>query len=148
MKFNTIFLIIIALILSSCTIEDEPIVNNNNTSVATWHLIKSENPIMGTLSSFDLDTITWIFFDTQGAIRVENNNTDDTKYDLLDSGTYNYFEAAAGNENFIDINQVEYSININENTFTLHDKGGVSLSSGDALEGGIIYTFQRVLSEQ
>ena len=146
MRFNTIFLIIIALILSSCSIEDEPVVNN--TSVATWHLIKSENPIIGTLSSFDLDTIIWLFDDTTYTLTVENNNTDDTKYDLLDSGIYNYDEITNANATFIVINESEYGITINENIFTLVHEVDISLSSGEMLDGGLIYTFQRIISVQ
>jgi len=145
MKFKLLIALSFTFILSSCSLDNESNVENENQDVIfyTWHLVKTEGGIAGINDPFDLDTVIWSFDELNGILEIENNNDDDTKQDLLDSGTYNFSISTISGENFIFIDNVEYGeINIGTSTFTIDENNKTDSQGAD----GFIYTFQKVES--
>lgn len=147
MKRNLLIALSFIFILSSCSLDSDSNAENENQDVIlyTWHLVKTEGGLAGINDQFDLDTIVWTFDELNGIIEIENNNDDDTKQALLDSGTYNFSISTIIGENFIFIDSVEYGeITINTSTFVIDENNKTDSQGAD----GFIYTFQRVESTQ
>mgnify|MGYP003624175206 CR=1 FL=1 len=146
MKRHLIIALSFIFILSSCSLNSDSDTENDNQEVIlyTWHLIKTEGGLAGVNQQFELDTVIWTFDELNGILKIENNNDDDTKQDLLDSGTYNFSISTVG-ENFIFIDSIEYGqITVETNTFTIDEN---NKSTGQGADG-FLYTFQRVAKAQ
>lgn len=55
-----------------------------------WTLINVSGGIAGTNDDFPSGTITWTFNTADAKVTVVNNNTDDSKQDILEDGIYPY----------------------------------------------------------
>lgn len=55
----------------------------------TWKLVNVSGGIAGTNDDFADGLITWKF-NANHTVTITNNNTDDSKQDILESGTYDY----------------------------------------------------------
>ena len=140
MKRNFLILLSSIFMLTSCSLD------NDNTDapeiiLVTWHLIETNGGIAGINDQFNLDTIIWSFSGANGSLVVENNNTTDTKQDLLDSGIYSFTISTINEENFIFIDDIEYGqITIVTDGFTIDENN----RTNGQLADGFVYTFQKV----
>jgi len=76
------------MILFSCNNDDD---NSNDTSLrGVWKLIEVNGTIAGIRDQFEPGTIQWNFNTSNTTFTVVNNNTDESKQDVFESGTYNY----------------------------------------------------------
>lgn len=84
MRFFAVVLLFTSLF--SCSDSND---NNHQQADVTgiWRLVKVENGFAGINDQFDTEWITWTFLD-DGNVSVSNTNTDDSKQDLLDTGSY------------------------------------------------------------
>ncbi|WP_242094998.1 hypothetical protein [Aestuariivivens sediminicola] len=142
MKYHIIYFLCLALCLSSCSLDTDT--NNNQQSYKSlWHLVNVAGGISGVDDDFDLETIIWSFNDEDGILTVENNNTDITKADGLDSGTYSYLISVVDSENFIRIDDAEMGqLYFESQNVLVIDEN--ETSTGPAADG-FIYTFEREL---
>ncbi|KJD33654.1 hypothetical protein PK35_07445 [Tamlana nanhaiensis] len=110
-----------------------------------WHLVESNGGVSGSTSQFELHTIVWEFDGEEENLTITNNNTDDSKEDLLDSGTYSFSQNNETDKSYLSINGTEYGEVTFESTgaFTLD---GTSLSTG-TVSDGYSYEFTRILVE-
>lgn len=77
------------MILLGCNNDDD---NRNDTSLqGTWKLIEVNGTIAGIRDQFEPGVIQWNFNTSNHTFTVVNNNTDESKQDIFDSGTYGYF---------------------------------------------------------
>lgn len=138
MKRNFLIVLSFLFMLMSCSLNND---ENSKIILVTWHLIKTNGGIAGANDEFSLNTIVWSFNEVSELLVIENNNTDDTKQDFLDSGTYSFSITTINGENFIFIDAIEYGqITMESNQFTIDENNKTTGQSAD----GFIYTFQRV----
>lgn len=77
------------MILLGCNNDDD---NRNDTSLqGTWKLIEVNGTIAGIRDQFEPGTIQWNFNTSNHTFTVVNNNTDESKQDVFESGNYGYF---------------------------------------------------------
>ncbi|MGC4041354.1 MAG: hypothetical protein QM710_11380 [Flavobacterium sp.] len=55
-----------------------------------WKLTNVSGSIIGSSSDFEPGMITWDFNPTTQTVTVVNNNTDENKTDIFETGIYNY----------------------------------------------------------
>ena len=134
-------------ILTGCSI------NNNNPDpdpdpqirIIHWNLVKTTGGIAGVNDSFPLETIIWTFDEVNLKLKVENNNTDDTKQDALDSGTYDYSVKTVTEvkeKKFLNITGDEFGgFTVTTNQLVI-DQNDMSEGSG---ADGFIYTFKKTI---
>ena len=140
MKLNFFLIVSLLLLQTSCSIDN---VNNDNPEITlvTWHLINTTGGIAGVDHQFSLDSVIWAFNNSIKSLAIENKNTDDTKQDLLESGTYNFSITTIDDNNYIFINDIEYvQVIIESATFTIDEN---SKTTGEVTDG-FVYTFQKV----
>ena len=101
MKRNFFIALSFLFILSNCSLNDNDTNDNFEQFTLTWHLISTTGGIAGINDQFNLDTVVWIFDEPTETLTIENNNTDDTKQDLLDSGTYQFSFVTEGELPFV-----------------------------------------------
>jgi hypothetical protein len=145
MKQYTCAVFSFLFLLTSCSIND----NNNNDLqpivLSFWHLTNTTGGISGVDDSFELDTVVWFFDEINGSLTVSNNNTEETKEDALESGTYTFSIVPEGDKNFIIIDGIELGeITVNEPNFVINE----NITSDGETSDGFIYTFQRVTQTQ
>ncbi|MEZ0005009.1 putative lipoprotein NlpE involved in copper resistance [Flavobacterium sp. 28YEA47A] len=76
------------MILLGCNNDDD---NRNDTSLrGVWKLIEVNGTIAGIRDQFEPGVIQWNFNASNHTFTVVNNNTDESKQDIFESGTYNY----------------------------------------------------------
>ena len=76
------------MILFSCNNDDD---KSNDTSLrGMWKLVEVNGTIAGIRDQFEPGTIQWNFNTSNTTFTVVNNNTDESKQDVFESGTYNY----------------------------------------------------------
>jgi hypothetical protein len=82
------FLLLLSIVLiTSCNNSDD---SNSTPSIdGAFRLSNVRGGIAGTDDDFNDGSITWTF-ENNGTITVWNTNTDDSKQDLIESGTYVY----------------------------------------------------------
>lgn len=149
---NKFFLLLTCFfILTNCSLDNDNIIEDQLEYDLEWHLIEVNGGIAGISHQFDLEVVIWVFnnkdaddtSDDALTITIINNNTDDTKEDFLDSGTYNYSIIEETDGNYITIEETEFGEVTFPNTTTLLiDTNELSTGSG---ADGYVYTFQRVL---
>jgi hypothetical protein len=139
-------LILSLIFVTSCSLESDTNQSDNQEIILyTWHLIKTEGGLSGVDDTFSLNTVVWSFDEATGSLAVNNNNEDDSKIDLLDSGIYNFSIETINVKNYISINGTEYGeIIIDTDSFTIDENNKTSGQITD----GFIYTFQRVAETQ
>lgn len=142
MKRNFLIAFSFLFILTSCSLNDA---NNNDEAqeviLSFWHLRETSGGFAGVNDQFELDTVVWFFDETNGTVTIENNNTDDTKQDALDSGTYTYSIITGDIGLFIIVDGNELGeITIDQTNFVIDQNN----TSGGVAADGFVYTFQRV----
>ncbi|WP_242135540.1 hypothetical protein [Aestuariivivens marinum] len=142
MKKNIIFLLAIVLSVTSCSLKNDTD-QDQQTYKSLWHLINVSGGVSGVNDSFSLGTIVWSFNETTLKLTIENDNTDDTKQDGWDSGTYDYLLDQTDSRDFLTISGTEVGelIFTSENTMIINEN---EKSTGTAADG-LIYTLQRTL---
>tara|TARA_R110002049_G_scaffold85844_6_gene218287 strand:+ start:14442 stop:14876 length:435 start_codon:yes stop_codon:yes gene_type:complete len=144
MKRNFLITFSFLFILTNCSIDNKD-ENAQQVALSFWYLINTSGGLAGVDDQFELDTVVWFFDEINGTVTVENNNTEETKQDGLDSGTYPFSILTDGGEDFIIIDGNELGkILINQTNFVIDQN---KTSQGD-LADGFIYTFQRVAQAQ
>ncbi|WP_372937835.1 hypothetical protein [Seonamhaeicola sp.] len=135
------------IFLTSCDLNDDNETTYEETTyLVEWHLIEVNGGISGETDEFDLNTVVWTFNTENNVLTVVNNNTDDTKEDALDSGTYSYSETDFGGIFYLSIDGDEFgefSFSSSNNFLTIN---ATELST-EMVSDGYIYEFQRVLVE-
>ncbi len=135
-------IVIIALscffVLSNCSTND----SNPATSQKVrylWHLISVTGGVAGVDEQFSLNTVVWAFDDATKTLVVDNKNTDDTKEDGLDSGSYAYTVLDVDGNTYLSIEGNEYgSFEISQNILTINQ----NLKSTGSGTDGFIYSYQ------
>ena len=118
-------------------------VNNNTdpqTIIVHWNLVKTTGGVAGVNDEFPVETIIWDFNQTDSKLTVVNNNTDDTKEDALDTGTYIYSETQANGKTYLNIVGIEFGGFTLSSTQLIIDQNDQSQGSGT---DGYIYTFKK-----
>lgn len=139
MKPYLFILVISFLSLTNCSIG-----NNDNTQPQVvevyWNLINVTGGVAGVNEDYALGTIIWRFNEASGVLSVENNNTDDTKQDGLDSGDYTYSILDDNGDLFLVVDSDEMGhLTITANEFILNENETSQGSGAD----GFIYTFRK-----
>jgi len=139
MKPYLFILVISFLSLTNCSIG-----NNDNTQPQVvevyWNLINVTGGVAGVNEDYALGTIIWRFNEASGVLSVENNNTDDTKQDGLDSGNYSYSILDDNGNMFLVVDSNEIGrLTITANEFVLNENETSQGSGAD----GFIYTFRK-----
>lgn len=142
MKRNFLIVFSFLFILTSCSLDNE---NNNDEEqqviLSFWHLRDTSGGFAGVSDQFELDTVVWFFDETNGTITIENNNTDDTKQDAFDSGTYTYSIITDDTDQFIIIDGNELGeITVDLTDFIIDENN----TSNGLVADGFVYSFQRV----
>ncbi len=132
----------IVLSVTSCSLKNDTD-QDQQTYKSLWHLINVSGGVSGVNDSFSLGTIVWSFNETTLKLTIENDNTDDTKQDGWDSGTYDYLLDQTDSRDFLTISGTEVGelIFTSENTMIINEN---EKSTGTAADG-LIYTLQRTL---
>lgn len=139
MKFKFLASVIFIVVLTSCSISSD----NNNTQVVRteWHLKNVSGGIEGVNDDFNYNIVVWTFDETLNTLTVSNNNTDTSKEDGLDSGTYTYSLIEEGSNTFLVVDDHEIgSLTLSTNELIIDEN---STSNGNGADG-FIYTFQLV----
>lgn len=141
MKRIVLILLTCFFVLNSCSIDD----NNNSVESfsSLWHLIEVTGGLAGINDQFELETVVWSFDESNLLLTVENNNTDETKQDILDSGTYDYSIITQDGQDYLVIDNIE----LGHIFFSAQDKLTIdeNETSNGPVADGFIYTFQRTL---
>ena len=142
MKHKLIIVISLLLIFNSCSLD-----NNTTTPEQSfrsfWHLESVEVGIAGIADQFELDTVIWSFNEDNNEITVENNNTDDTKQDGLDSGVYPYEIIVFGSKQILVIDGQDFGeIYFSSQNVLVIDENETTAGPG---ADGFKYAFQRVV---
>ena len=106
-----------------------------------WSLTNVSGGIAGTDEDFPLNTIKWRFDEVNNILNVENDNTDDTKPDGLDSGDYDYSVLTENNQTFLVIDSNEIGRFTVTQTQLIIDENDTSVGTG---ADGYVYTFSKV----
>lgn len=88
MKNSKLIGIFILLLFIGCNSDDRT--QHDVTLSGEWKLIEVNGTIAGIRHLFEPGTIKWNFNASNHTFTVVNNNTDDSKLDVFDSGTYTY----------------------------------------------------------
>lgn len=146
MKNKILLVITCCFILTNCSLEDNSSTYQEISYLRQWHLVKVNGGIAGLQDEFSLGTIILDFNGTNNILTVENNNTDDSKEDFLDSGTYPYSELDQNGLIYLIIDGIEYGERTFSSNNTIITIDANSLSNGTGTDG-FVYTLQRVLVE-
>lgn len=94
-KSLSILGIVIAVMAMGCSSDS----NSSHDSIVDgqWKLVHVSGSFTGIASDFDPGIITWDFNPTTQTVTVVNNNTDDSKTDIFETGVYNYQIVAGEN---------------------------------------------------
>ncbi|NMH86429.1 LptM family lipoprotein [Flavivirga algicola] len=137
------FLAMLSIItLTGCSIKSDTQLPDPQTVIIHWNLTKITGGVAGVNEEFTLNTIVWTFGVSDLKLTVENNNTDDTKQDGLDSGTYDYSITETSGKSFLNIGSNEFGrFTVTNNTLVI-DQNELSQGSGT---DGFVYTFQKTI---
>lgn len=79
--------IILLVLQSSCSNDSN---TNSNTVQGQWKLVNVSGTFAGIDNDFEPGLITWDFNPTTQMVSIVNNNTDLDKWDVFETGVYNY----------------------------------------------------------
>ncbi|RKS01823.1 hypothetical protein [Flavobacterium sp. 102] len=79
--------ILLLILLSGCSNDSNP---NSDAVQGQWKLINVSGTFAGIDNNFAPGLITWNFNPTTQTVTVVNNNTDPDKWDVFETGVYNY----------------------------------------------------------
>ncbi|GAA4269664.1 hypothetical protein [Hyunsoonleella aestuarii] len=143
MKNKIVIAITFLMLFSSCSLDDESNSAQYQTFRSFWHLARVTGGIAGVDNQFELDTVIWSFDEDNNEITVENNNTDDTKQDGLNSGVYSYETTAFDTKEILIIDNQDFGeIYLDSQNVLVIDQNETTMGSG---ADGFVYTFQRVV---
>ncbi|WP_298239355.1 hypothetical protein [uncultured Algibacter sp.] len=146
MKHKFILAISLLFILNSCSINNDTSSTPEQTFRSFWHLVSVEGGIAGIDDQFELNTVIWSFDEDNDDITVENNNTDDTKQDGLDSGVYPFEIVPVDSKQILVIDGLDFGeiYFTTQNTLIIDENETTTGPGAD----GFLYTFQRVVVAQ
>lgn len=127
------------LLLMGCSINNNNI-PNPQTIIIHWNLVKTTGGVAGVNHEFPLETIIWDFNKVDLKLTIVNNNTDDTKEDALDAGTYIYSESQINGKTYLNISGVEFGGFTLSSDQLIIDQNDQSQGSGT---DGYVYTFEK-----
>lgn len=138
MKKSLLLVLSCFFIFSNCSLNDSDSAPPQELQYL-WHLIQVTGGVAGVDERFDVGDIVWSFDEDTNILTVENNNTDDTIEDGLDSGTYSFSVLDIDGITYLTVDGNELgSFVVNQSTFTL-DQNKMSTGTG---ADGFIYLFQ------
>jgi hypothetical protein len=146
MKYISIIVLSCFFFLTSCSVDNNNVTDDlpKEIEVYQWHLLNVSVGFAGVDIDYAMETIIWVFnvdFNNNGSIQVQNNNTDDTLEDGLNSGTYAISIPAQNNKSYLFIESNEFGeVLTTTNEDLIIDQN--SMSSGTGADG-FIYTFKR-----
>ena len=79
--------LLLLVLLPSCSNDSNP---NSDAVQGQWKLINVSGTFAGIDNNFAPGLITWNFNPTTQTVTVVNNNTDPDKWDVFETGVYNY----------------------------------------------------------
>ncbi len=86
-KLNLFFTLLTVIMLSGCSNDSG---SNADTVEGQWKLINVSGTFAGIDNDFEPGLITWDFNPITQTVSVVNNNTDPNKWDVFETGVYNY----------------------------------------------------------
>lgn len=87
-KTISILGMLLAGLLTSCSSESNG--SHSNSVEGQWKLVRVSGSFAGIESTFSPGEIKWTFNPTTQTLTVINNNSDDNKTDIFETGVYNY----------------------------------------------------------
>ncbi|TBN04669.1 hypothetical protein EYD45_05245 [Hyunsoonleella flava] len=147
MKFKFIAPIISLFFILGCSVNDDTpeIQDQQEAQVFQWHLTNVSGGIAGVDIDFETDTIIWVFsvdFVGNGVLNVQNQNSDSSKEDGLDTGVYSISIPVYDSQSILFINGDEYAGLLTPTEEDLIINQNIT-SSGATGSDGFIYTFKR-----
>ncbi|MFB9057001.1 hypothetical protein ACFFU9_09640 [Mariniflexile ostreae] len=148
MKRNYSVLFMCMFILSSCSLN-----NNDDLQLAPlekqtfqWHLTNTKGGIAGVDTDYEMGTIIWVFNVNEngdGTLIVQNNNTDETLQDGLDTGSYNISMPVKNSKSYLFLETHEFGeiITPTQSELIIDQNKMINASGAD----GFIYTFKRTI---
>jgi len=86
-KYFSFFVFATLMLLSGCNSDSN---STTDTIQGQWKLINISGTFAGIDDDFTPGLITWNFNPISQMVTVVNNNTDTTKWDILETGVYTY----------------------------------------------------------
>lgn len=143
MKHILLILLISFFTLTNCSVNEDD--TQQKVIEVYWSLTNTSGGIAGVNDNFDRGIIKWVFNEFNETLIVENGNTDDTKVDGLDSGTYSYSILEVGENSFLVIDSEEAGrITITTSKLTLDENE----TSEGSMNDGFIFTFTKTTVTQ
>ena len=141
-------LLIFTFILTSCSINDNTVDEQlpQQREIYQWHLVNVSGGLSGVNIDYPMESIIWVFsvdFNGNGSLLVENNNTNSSLEDGLNTGSYAISTLLGDSSTsfYLYINDVEFGKGDRpSNTDLTIDQN--SLSTGTRADG-YVYTFKR-----
>ncbi|WP_445954744.1 hypothetical protein [Yeosuana sp.] len=139
MKLKNIIYVVLMMTFSSCSLNSDS--NTPQVVRNEWHLRNVSGGLEGVNNDLGFNTVIWIFNESSSSLKIENNNTNASIEDGLDSGTYSYSLDEDGNNIFLTIDDYEMgSLTISTNQLIINQ----NLTSNGTAADGFIYTFRLV----
>ncbi len=152
MKVKFLVPIIALFLLFNCSVNDD-----NNTDqqepqeiqIYQWHLTNVSGGIEGVDLDFEMDTVIWVFtvdFVGSGTLQVQNNNTDTTLEDGLETGIFSVSIPVYDSQSILFIDGDEFGgvLTPTEEDLVINQ----NITSNGAGSDGFIYTFKRKIITQ
>lgn len=143
MTNKILFILTCFFTLTNCNVNEDLPEQEAQNYRTEWHLLNVSGGVAGVNDDFEANTIIWIFDQENNSVNITNNNTDDTKQDGFDTGTYSFSSLESNDSFYMVINGDELGEYTFPNQQTLQiDENYKSDSDGT---DGFIYTFGLVL---
>ena len=89
----------------------------------TWNLVNVLGGFVGIDHDFENGVIIWDFDENNNTVNITNNNTDNTIYDVLPTGTYTYsLVDIQGNQELVVGDRNLGNLEINDSEFTVNEQ--------------------------
>ncbi|MFN4026707.1 MAG: hypothetical protein ACK4IZ_04615 [Flavobacterium sp.] len=86
-KYFLLFSFLVSLLLAGCSNDNS---TENNTIDGQWKLVNITGTIAGINHNFAQGEIIWDINPITQTVTVVNNNSNDSLFDILETGVYNY----------------------------------------------------------
>ena len=142
MKYYKLIILLTFFYLFNCSDNDTP--DSPEVIDVYWNLVNVNGGISGTNEDFNEGIIKWTFNEFAGTLKIENNNTDDTKPDGIESGnyTYNIITSGTSSKTYLVIDDSEIgSIVVTANELVIDENE----RSEGTFSDGYIYTFSKTV---